>query len=306
MAKTLALLLCTLDRPTLAARTVTDVLNQQCSALIEVIVVDQSGDEMAAQLLDALDALGDPRIRRFRAQRSGLPRARNVALDLATADHVVFVDDDVRLMPGFLSAHHRQLAAEGVGVVAGRIVERHARPNHAKLCNRVGRDGRVHTNLSGLTDADVQVAKGANMSFRRELLALSGGFDTRYGGSSLLEDADASERIRSCGWRVRFAADAELVHLSAPTGGVRMEQVQQTAWWRFHNTALFMSSHRGLVRAARAQLTFSAIASKRALDWRDPGAIRRLMDGWAQGLAAAQSARSGYESGDATRYGRRS
>jgi cellulose synthase/poly-beta-1,6-N-acetylglucosamine synthase-like glycosyltransferase len=305
VTSSLALLLCTLDRPTLAARAVHDVLNQGCSVLSEVIVVDQSGDADAHKLAAQLYALGDSRIRLFRAKRAGLPRARNVALDLASADQVVFVDDDVRLLPGFLDAHHHQLLQDRVGVVSGRIVERQARPNHSRTCNRVGRDGRVHTNLAGLTSTDVQVAKGANMSFRRELLVLSGGFDARYGGSSLLEDADASARVRGRGWRVRFAADAELVHLSALTGGVRLDRVQQTAWWRFHNTALFVMSQYGAARTLRAQVTFAAIASKCAIQWREPGAFGRLMTAWGQGVAAGKSARLGYESGDASRYGRR-
>jgi GT2 family glycosyltransferase len=280
------------------------VLNQGCSALSEVIVVDQSDDADADELRARIVALDDSRVRIFRAARAGLPRARNVALDLATADHIVFIDDDVRLMPGFLDAHHRHLSMDGIGVVAGRIVERHARPNRGKTCNRVGRDGRVHTNLGGLRDTDVQLAKGANMSFRREQLVKSGGFDARYGGSSLLEDADASARVRQRGWRVRFAADAELVHLSALTGGVRLGEVQQTAWWRFHNTALFVRSQRGVVQTLRAQATFSLIACKCAAVWREPAAFARLMDAWAQGVAAGQSARVGYEPGDSTRYGR--
>ncbi len=306
MPSSLGLLLCTLDRPTLAARAVQDVLKQGCSALSEVIVVDQSADPDARELRAKIHAMNDPRVRLVRADRAGLPRARNVALDLTTADHVVFIDDDVRLMPDFLQAHHRHLSSEGVGVVSGRIVERHARPNHAGTANRVGRDGRVHTNLGGLTDTDVQVAKGANMSFRREQLVLSGGFDSRYGGSSLLEDADASERVRRRGWRVRFAADAELVHLSAPTGGVRLGEAEQTAWWRFHNTALFVCSQRGVAQALRAQVTFAGIAGKCAVLWRDPGVVGRLMDAWAQGVACGQSARLGYEAGDAARYGRHS
>lgn len=272
----LAVLVPTLGRPALAADVVADVLAQG-ERVAEVVVVDQSEEEAAAALGAWIARLGDGRVRHLRAAPRGLPAARNAALAASRAPWVVFFDDDVRLLPGCLAAHAEALARPGVGAVAGRIVDRAVRPNQRRTGNRVGWSGRVRTNLAGFDAREVHTAQGANMAFRRAVLDAAGGFDPRYRGTALLEEADACARVRRLGHAVWFEPRAEVIHLSAPSGGVRQPDLRAAERWRFHNTGLYARQHLPRGAALPVGATFAAIAARRAAEWRDPGAIPDLL-----------------------------
>lgn len=258
-----------------------DVLAQG-RRVAEVIVVDQS-DEADAEALAA--EVSDPRVTILRAKAIGLPRARNLALQHCSVDKVVFFDDDVRLLPGCLDAHALALDGPNVGAVAGRIVERTAPNNSRRPANRITATGRVRTNLAGFEAMPMGAVKGANMGFRRTILMDAGGFDPRYGGSALLEDADASAKVRRAGYRVVFEPAAEVIHWSAPSGGVRQADPKATERWRFHNTGLYVRAHRPKVAFGPVVATFASIAVKRGLQWRDPAAPAELMQALFRGYA---------------------
>lgn len=273
----------TLNRPESLAGVLLD-LQRLAPADVEVVVVDQSPPEAGvAELFGGLDG----RFRHLPIAERGLPNARNVGIRATRAPVVLFLDDDVRLLPGAVEAHRRAYDDPRVGGVVGRIVERSARPNARRTVNRVAPGGRVVTNLWGTERVEVEVLKGANMSFRRAALDQVGGFDRNYRGTALLEDADVSERVRRAGWTLWFEPEAEVVHLSDPGGGVRQDGVHLTERWRFHNTGYFVRRHRGIAAAPRLWATFGAIALRRAVQWKDRGAARVLMaalgEGWALG-----------------------
>jgi GT2 family glycosyltransferase len=116
-----------------------------------------------------------------------------------------------------------------------------------------------------------------------------GGFDRRYVGTALLEDTDYGYRVRRAGWRILFEPRAELVHLSAPSGGVRVEDALRTEVARFRSTAYFVHKHRGWRGLAPFAATFGAIALRRALRWRDASVLRRLAEAAAEGLRDGQA-----------------
>ena len=57
---------------------------------------------------------------------------------------------------------------------------------------------------------------GANMSFRRSVLARLGGFRDDYPGTAMREDTDIYLRVRRLGGRAVFSPDAVVDHLPAP------------------------------------------------------------------------------------------
>ncbi len=262
----------------------------------EVVVVDQSapvhGDHTAAYVA----SLGDPRIRHLRAPPRGLPAARNLGLASTRAPIVIFLDDDVRVLPGLVAAHVACFDDPRVGGTVGRIVERVVRPNARPTTNHVGLDGRVRTNLLGFEPCEVGAMKGANMAIRRSALARVGGFDENYLGNALLEDADVAARLRRVGFKIAFVPRAEVLHLSAEDGGVRQVDPLTTERWRFHNTGYYVRRHRGLLGAPPLWMSFTAIALERAAQWRRPDAASSLLvalgEGWA--LAAGPPATAGW------------
>jgi len=273
----------TLNRPRYLAAVLRDLL-YQVPADAEVLVVDQSPLEVAEQVDLIVNAVEDDRFRYAYTSERGLPNARNIGIRDTSAPILLFLDDDVRLLPGLIEAHREAYGDPLVGGVVGRIVERVVLPNARATVNRVGFGGRVRTNLWGMERKQVEALKGANMSVRREALEHVGGFDRNYGGTALLEDADIAERIRKVGWTVWFEPRAEIIHLSAPAGGVRQPDAVRTELWRFHNTAYFVRRHRGPTSWPALVLTFAAIAVVRAVRWRRPGAlwqlVRALGEGW--------------------------
>ncbi len=275
--------LCTFERPDPLKDTVTDLL-QQLPPDGEVVVVDQS--LVAAEENSAWIArLDDTRIRYVTDPVPGLPRARNRAIAETSAEKVIFFDDDVRLLPGVVSAHLRALDGPAVGGVVGRIVERSVRNNASPGTNVVDAWGRIRTHLEAGPPGAIGSLKGANMSFRREALAAVGAFDEGFLGTAILEDADISERLRKLGFVLCFAPDAALIHLSAEAGGVRKSR-REAERWRFENTGYFVGKHRG-AQVAMVRAMFSAIAIRRAWEWGEPGAIASLMSAFHSGLGRA-------------------
>jgi GT2 family glycosyltransferase len=269
-----AIAFCTFERPQPLADALSDVLSQ-APGDAEVIVVDQSA---AAQPHNEqmVRARADARLRYLYRPQPGLPAARNVAMRETTAPILIFLDDDVRVHAGCIAAHCAAFADPRVSAVAGRIHERVLRPNSWFTRNEVDRWGRVRYQLDGDTARPVQAVKGANMSFRRAMLEQIGWFDEGYTGTAYLEEADVCERIRAVGGSIVFEPAAAVTHLSAPAGGVRQSDAQTTERWRFHNTGYFLTKNRPEA-VARARWVFTAVAARRAWEWRDRGAVAELM-----------------------------
>jgi len=66
----------------------------------------------------------------------------------------------------------------------------------------------------GVTDVDHGI--GANMSFRRSMLALLGGFRDDYPGTAMLEDTYIFLRVKRAGGRAVFVPEAVVDHLPGP------------------------------------------------------------------------------------------
>lgn len=276
----------TLNRGRLLHDTVRQVLAQRFQDL-ECWVVDQSDPAGAAANRAFVEGIADPRLRYLHLPVKGLPNARNEGIVRARGRILLFLDDDVILLdPGFLDAHLAAYGAPEVGGVTGRIVERSVRPNAPDTASHISPGGRTITNLWGTEARDIESLKGANMSYRREVFARVGGFDRNYTGTALLEDTDFSMRVAAAGWRLRYEPAAELVHLSAPTGGVRAEDAVRYEFWRFRSTAYFMLKHRGVAHFPLFLGTFGAIGLVRTLRWRTLDVPRRLGAAVSEGVEA--------------------
>ncbi|MDP2313260.1 MAG: glycosyltransferase [Pseudomonadota bacterium] len=286
----LSVIIPTLNRGRLFHDSVRQVLGQRFPDF-DLWLVDQSDPDQRAANEALVAELGDPRVHYLHLAVKGLPNARNEGLARARGRIVLFLDDDVILLDDrFLDAHVRPYEDPAVGGVTGRIVERSVRPNAKETAAHISAGGRTITNMWGTERRPIESCKGANMSYRRAAIDEVGGFDRRYTGTALLEDTDFSYRIRAAGWTLLYEPACELVHLSAPSGGVRVEDALRGETWRFRNTAYFVLKHRGRRAFPRFLSTFGAIAAARAARWRDPGvvttlagAIRAGVEDWRKG-----------------------
>jgi glycosyltransferase involved in cell wall biosynthesis len=181
----------------------------------ELLVVDDAGPSPAIRALaQRFGARYEPH-----SHPLGLNVARNTGVERSSGALVVFVDDDVRVAPGWLAAllqaAHRHPQAQ---VFTG--------PIHARLEGRAprscGREGPPITSLElGARDTErVRYAWGSNMTVRRAALEQVGPFDVtlEHGG----DEQEWQDRLSAaCGedtgmdGLIRYVAAAALDHRRA-------------------------------------------------------------------------------------------
>lgn len=194
------------------------------------MVVDQSPKHKPEieTYLEEVAAAG--KVKWFRLDWASLPGARNYAIRRASGEIILFIDDDVKLKPGFLAAHAKNYVQNpDVGSVAGRVFDR------MKLGDSGGNleieylppeamDPGVawyHIDLvHTIKPQQVLTARGCNMSFRREIFTKHGlRFDERFRGSAVREESDFCLRLRQTGYKIWYDPEADLIHLGEETGG---------------------------------------------------------------------------------------
>jgi GT2 family glycosyltransferase len=285
----LSVVIPTFNRPDYLHSTVRQVLDQRFTDY-ELCVLDQSPlNIVEAQAARFAAEFPDPRLRYYWLEAKGTSNAKNEGISRTTGEIILFIDDDVILLsPDFLGAHVERYVVPSIGGVGGRVIERRIVSNARRTRSRVTWGGRTVENLLGLSPCTLESVKGANMSFRACVFKEVGGFDRRYTGTALLEEADLASRVTAAGWTLVFEPRAELLHLSVPTGGVRVGDAQQTEWFRFRSTAYYIAKNRGRLELLPFAATFGMIAGSRALRWRSPGALLALARAAREGVRTAR------------------
>jgi GT2 family glycosyltransferase len=244
MATTVSVIIPTKNRLRLLTATVGALL-EQTVAVDQLVVVDQSDTE------DGRAVIGE-RLRGMPAARrpqldyvwdrgiNGAAAARNVGLDLAWGDIVVFLDDDVLPEPEVLErlmAHYdRAPHVAGIAPIITNYDTPSALNRLFDACFSPGpfydERQRVYWFWRRLPDralVPVRMFTGAMMSFRRAAVG-SLRFDRRYCGPSVGEDVDFCWTLGARGERLAIATDARIVHNRAPRPDVRPEEAIITSW----------------------------------------------------------------------------
>lgn len=212
---------------------------------VEVIVVDDGSTDETTELLQAsATRLGFLKV--IRDTGRGRASARNSGARAAQGDMLIFLDDDVLTVPGFVSAHRDAQRRRG-GLVHGRLremiavtrlrdpsVPRQGSPGldpaliasrgfnpegHRLVANALER--AVELLFEGrLTDVPSWLAgAGANLSLSREVWQASSGYDERFEHVWGCEDLEFALRLHDTGIPISFAPEALGVHLSHERAG---------------------------------------------------------------------------------------
>jgi GT2 family glycosyltransferase len=172
-------------------------------------------------------------------RNEGRAAARNAAIERTRNEIVVFLDDDMRVEPGFVLAHLEHHAAApgerrgGVGDVSERPEVRATPIGHYmatrgahKILDRAPLPWRYFTSN--------------NASVRRDDLLAVGGFDPRYRAYGF-EDTDLGLRLeRERGVRFRFVAGARSTHLESYDLAQVLEKKRVCGE---HSLRLFLADH---------------------------------------------------------------
>ncbi len=140
-------------------------------------------------------------------QRRGLNAARNAGIAASSGELVVFVDDDIEALPGWLAAF-LDAAADAEYDVFGGPIRARIEGGGPRSC---GREGAPITTLdAGAADREIEFVWGANMAIRRRALERVGGFDEAIQGRG--DEEEWERRYRSEGGRVLYVAGAAVDH----------------------------------------------------------------------------------------------
>jgi glycosyltransferase involved in cell wall biosynthesis len=213
----ISVVVCTRDRPRSLRRCLASLTRLDPGAS-EVIVVDN-----ASRTEETREIVTMTPFRYVREERPGLNWARNRGAGEARYDIVAYVDDDVRVDPGWIRGIARGFRSPDVDAVTGLVVpaEMETRPQHlfeiyggmgkGMVARRFQRASMSHRGLIHVQDVGV----GANMAFRRPLFQNLGGFDTALdvgtpscGGG----DLDMFQRVLVSGGTLRYEPSAVVWH----------------------------------------------------------------------------------------------
>ena len=186
----------------------------------ELLIIDNASSDGTPRLLVAPDwrAPGTS-VRVVREERLGLSNARNRAIEEATGDYIVFMDDDETPDPRWLSAYEKIILAERPDALGGRIevvFEDGERPAwlQDELLGFLGHldhgDGARQ-----LTALNTPIF-GGNFAFRRKIFELIGAFDAELGRKGTAntggEDTEMYRRMIRSGCNVWWVPDAIIHH----------------------------------------------------------------------------------------------
>lgn len=167
----------------------------------EVVVVDQSGGDAVAALVDAL---GAPTVRRVPCDGTGTARAMNRGLGAARHDTVLVTHDDCTVAPDWVAVADRHARAHPGAIVTGRVLP----PDGSGYVPSTKTDPRPRDYTGTVTSG---VLYPADMVASRDALREIGGFDERR---SLLvaEDNDLCYRWLAAGRALRYEPDLVVWH----------------------------------------------------------------------------------------------
>ena len=189
------------------------IVPQADAAGAEVLVIDDAGPSPTTRVLaERHGARYEPHPRPL-----GLNVARNTGVARSRGKLVAFVDDDVRVRPGWLRALLDAAREHAdIDVFTGPIepcLEGGGMWGRIHAC---GREEPPITSLQlGAHDTDARYAWGANMTIRRSALQRVGPFEValEYGGDE--QEWQDRLRARTPGARVLYVAGAALEHRRA-------------------------------------------------------------------------------------------
>ena len=238
-------------------------LAAQTAAPREVLVVVRDGDAASAQaLIAARHAHPRLRLRVVPVREPGQVAALNAGVDAASGEVVAITDDDAAPRPDWVARVVEHFAADpALGGLGGRDWMRIVGLLDRGVAHTVGRlqwVGRVvgRHHLGAGAPREVEVLKGANMSYRRAALA-GVRFDARLRGSGaqVHNDLALSLAVGRVGWKLLYDPAVAVDHYPAPRHDEDQRHAFNPAAVRnmVHNETLVLLEHlRGVRRVAYA------------------------------------------------------
>jgi len=178
----------------------------------EIVVVDQSGDNLSERVVREHAAAGLP-VLYERTATPGLGASQNVAVRRASSTFVAVTDDDCIVDERWLEVVMRAFASDpALDVVTGRVL---ALPAEGERTWPVSLRESTTRTVFAADAMPWDVGSGNNFTVRRATFLRIGGCDERLGPGSPARggvDMDLFYRLLRAGARIRYEPDAIVRH----------------------------------------------------------------------------------------------
>ncbi|MEO1147436.1 MAG: glycosyltransferase [Cyanobacteria bacterium J06638_22] len=220
-----------------------EALTKQSRSPDDVLIVVRDSDRDTWEAIASLPSDQLP-LRTVSVTIPGQVAALNTGLAAARGDIIAITDDDAAPRPHWLEriAYHFE-RDDAVGGVGGRdwlyVGGTDRDDGKSAVVGRVQWFGRVvgRHNLGFGEPREVEILKGANMSYRRQAIATAK-FDTRLrgAGAQVHNDLAFSLAVKRRGWKLIYDPAADIDHYQAQ----RFDEDQRD---QFNETAFFNAVH---------------------------------------------------------------
>jgi GT2 family glycosyltransferase len=187
----------------------------------ELIVVDNRSEDGTRSYLTKL-ADSDVRVRvLFNARNVGFAPACNQGLALAGGEHVVLLNNDTMVPPGWLSGllgHLRDSEVGLVGPVTNRIGNEAEIETHYRTWGEFLELARARSERYAGEWLEIRTPAMFCLAMRRATQQHLGPLDERY-EVGLLEDDDYADRAREAGYELRCAEECVIHHFGEASFG---------------------------------------------------------------------------------------
>jgi GT2 family glycosyltransferase len=191
---------------------------------VAIIVVDSSSVADQTQLRKVCDCFGAELL----PCPVSVSEKRNIGVERASTDYVMFVDSDCSIAPGCLASHLRNLEDQTIDVSQGTVLFRgpESLPFRAIRCS-----GILNAFLPPHGQPVTSAASGNLMVRRKPFLQVR--FDPRLGPPAFGgEDVDFGLRLAANGFRIVAASKAIVYHDTATWNGAGSSTRRFFSWGR--------------------------------------------------------------------------
>jgi GT2 family glycosyltransferase len=226
-APLVSLILCTRNRGDRLAAFVDAVARIRARASWELVIVDNGSTDDTAQRLEALVRSLDVPVTIVSEPRAGLGRARNAGVGAACGALLAFTDDDCYPAVDYVDRVVDAFAGSDRGFIGGRILL--YEPEDHPITIRVD---SAPIPIPPRSVVPTGLVQGANMAFRREVLARIGGFDNALGPGTPFcnDDVDAVARASAAGFAGSYVPEPVVHHHHG-----RRDPADIAALWRSYD-----------------------------------------------------------------------
>jgi glycosyltransferase involved in cell wall biosynthesis len=226
-APLLSLIVCTRNRRDRLAAFFDAVARIRARASWELVIVDNGSTDGTAQHLETLVRSLDVPVTIVSEPRPGLGRARNAGVEAARGALLAFTDDDCYPAIDYVDRVVDAFAASDRGFIGGRILLYEAEDHPITI-----RVDSAPIPIPPRSVVPTGLVQGANMAFRREVLARIGGFDDALGPGTPFcnDDVDAVARASAAGFAGSYVPEPVVHHHHG-----RRDPADIAALWRSYD-----------------------------------------------------------------------